>query len=332
MPMVPTSTRFYEDFNMFETIIPLLQQANRVGIFTHQNPDGDAMGSAYALKLVLVGMGKEAEVYLLPNPDAMAYPLISGMESSGLLKEDCDLLAAVDCADSRRLGEYEDFFVSHPNTVAIDHHITHQSFAGETAVQDISSTCELMCVLFAQMGIALTQEVAANLYTGLVCDTGNFKYSCTSPETLRRAADLIAVGIDFARISKRVFNTKSPAYYTLMRTALDRLQFYENDRVCALYLSQQDFEDAGIDESMATGIVTLPTGIEGVEVGVYIRKRGEGEYKVSLRSVERVDVAAIAAAMGGGGHVRAAGYSVYDKSPEEIVAQALQEIQKQLDV
>lgn len=314
---------------MFEAIIPLLKTAQRVGIFTHQNPDGDAMGSAASLKLALKGMGKQAEVFLLPNPDAMAYPLIAGLSPDGLNPKDCDLLVAVDCADSRRLGEFEDFFLSHPNTVAIDHHITHQPFAKQQAVADISSTCELMCVLYAKMELPLTKEIAANLYTGIVCDTGNFKYSCTSPDTLRRAADLMAVGIDFAAISKRVFNTKPPAYYTLMRTALDRLQFFEDGKVCALYLSQEDFEAAGIDESMATGIVTLPTGIEGVEVGIYLRKREENEYKISLRSVERIDVAAVASALGGGGHVRAAGYSIYDKEPDAIIAQALNEIKKQ---
>ena len=314
---------------MFEAIIPLLKSAKKVGIFTHQNPDGDAMGSAASLKLMLIGMGKQAEVYLLPNPDAMAYPLITGLNDSGLSMESCDLLVAVDCADSRRLGEFEDFFLSHSNTVAIDHHITHQQFAKQQAVADISSTCELMCMLYAELENPLTKEIATNLYTGMVCDTGNFKYSSTSPDTLRRAADLMAMGIDFAAISKRVFNTKSPAYYTLMRTALDRLKFFEDGKICALYLSQQDFEDAGIDESMATGIVTLPTGIEGVEVGIYLRKREENEYKISLRSVEFIAVATVASQWGGGGHVRAAGYSVFDKTPDAIIAEAVDEIKKQ---
>lgn len=315
---------------MFEAIIPQLKRAKKVGIFTHQNPDGDAMGSAASLKLVLEGMGKQAEVYLLPNPDAMAYPLIAGLASSGLSKEDCDLLVAVDCADSRRLGEYEDFFIAHLNTLAIDHHVTHQPFAKQQVVADISSTCELICHLYDALNVTLTKEMASNLYTGIICDTGNFRYSSTTPDTLRRAADLIALGIDFAFISKRVFHTKPPAYYSLMRTALERLQFLEDGKICALYLSQQDFEDAGIDESMATGIVTLPTSIEGVEVGIYIRRRDEAEYKVSLRSVSYVDVASIASALGGGGHLRAAGYSVFDKAPDAIIEQAFALIKEQL--
>jgi len=315
---------------MFEAMIPKLMQASKVGIFAHQSPDGDAMGSAYSLKLALLNLGKQAEVYLLPNPDAMAYPLIAGMEDTGLRMEDCDLLAAVDCADAKRLGDYQDFFVNHPNTVAIDHHITHQQFAKLAVVVDISSTCELMTLLYREMGVSVSKEMATNLYTGMVCDTGNFKYSSVTPDTLHRAADLIETGIDFAHISKRVFNTKPQAYYALMRTALDRLRFYAQGKVCVLVLSQQDFDDAGIDESMATGIVTLPTGIEGVEVGVYIRKRGDEEYKVSLRGVEHVDVAKVATVFGGGGHIRAAGYSVFDREVEEIVSTVLKEIEKQL--
>ncbi len=315
---------------MFEAIISVLNKAERIGIFAHVNPDGDSMGSAYALKLALKGQGKEAEVYLLPHPDAMALSLMQGMEESGLKMEDCDLLVAVDCADSKRLGSYEAFVLSHPNTAAIDHHITHREYAGTTVVEDISSTCELMFTLFEEWKIPISKEIATNLYTGLVCDTGNFKYSCVKPPTFAVAGKLLTYGIDYARISKRVFNTKSRAYYTLMQKALDRLEFFEENKVCVLYLSEQDFLDAGIDESEATGIVTLPTGIEGVEVGIYIRRRDKSEYKVSLRSVEQVDVAVIAAELGGGGHVRAAGYSVYEGEPEEIIRKVLPEVQKQL--
>ncbi len=317
---------------MFETIIPQITRAGKVGIFAHQSPDGDAMGSAYSLKLALQDMGKEAEVYLLSNHDAMAYPLIEGKEPTGLCMEDCDLLIAVDCADARRLGEYQEFFVAHENTAAIDHHVTHQQFAKTAVVEDISSNCELMTLLYREMGIAITKAMATNLYTGMVCDTGNFKYSSVTPDTLRRAAELIETGIDFAHISKQVFNTKPRTYYSLMRTALDRLRFYLDGKMCVLWLSQQDFDAAGTDESMATGIVTLPIGIEGVEVGVYIRKRGENEFKISLRGSERVDVAEIATAFGGGGHIRAAGYSVFDTEVQAIVAQLIQEVEKQLVV
>lgn len=315
---------------MFESMIPVLAKAERIGIFAHCNPDGDSMGSAYALKLALTAQKKQAEVYLLPHPDAMAYPLIHGREDSGLNKEDCDLLVAVDCADSKRLGEYERFFLSHGNTLAIDHHITHKSYAKVTVAEDVSSTAELIFDLLTEWQMPMNKEIAENLYIGLVCDTGNFKFSCVSAHTFAVAGALLGYDIAFARISKRIFSTKSRAYYRLMQTALERLEFFADGKVCSLFLSEQDFLDAGIDESEAGGIVTLPGGIEGVEVGIYIRRRDAGEYKVSLRSAEAVDVAAVAEVFGGGGHLRAAGYSVTDAEPSQITTDALTEIQKQL--
>lgn len=316
--------------DMFEELIPKLRNARCIGIFAHTNPDGDAMGSAYSLKLALQSLGKRAEVYLCPNADGMAKKLAAGKQDSGLEKEDCDLLAAVDCGDADRLGIFRDFFLSHENTIAIDHHITHQPFAGAQVVRDISSCCELMVNLYREMGISLTLEMAQNLYMGMVSDTGNFKYSCVTGDTLRTAAELLETGIDFAGISKKLFDTKSAEYYKLMRTALDRLAFYADGQIAVLYLGQEDFEAAGLDEFRAVGIVTLPTSVEGVEAGVYVRGRGAGEYKVSLRSVNRVDVAAVASALGGGGHVRASGYTVSQMPPEDIIKRAVEEIQKQL--
>ena len=164
----------------------------------------------------------------------------------------------------------------------------------------------------------------------MVSDTGNFKYACVTADTLRAAAAAIETGIDFSDISKKLFDTKTMEYYKLMRIALDRLELFEDGRVGVLYLSQADFEEAGLDEAHAVGIVTLPTSIAGVQAGVYIRGRSAGEYKVSLRSVGEVDVAAIATALGGGGHVRASGYSVFGAAVEEIVPTVLAEIRKQL--
>ncbi len=316
---------------MFQKINSKLAKAEKVGIFSHINPDGDAMGSAYSLKLALLGMGKKAEVFLLPNPDKNAEDIVYGKEKTEVEIKDCDLLAAVDCADIKRLGEYAEVFENHKNTISIDHHITHRKFAKETAVRDISSCCELMADLFETMGIELTKEIASNLYIGIVSDTGNFKYSCVSPDTLRVAANLLEKGIDGAAISKKMFDTKSVEYYNLMKTALGRLQVYEDGKVAILYLSQQDFDDANLDEGGAVGIVALPTSVEGVIVGVYIRQRGDKEYKISLRSVKDVDVAEVAETLGGGGHIRASGYSVNaDKPLETIKAEVLTEIKKQL--
>ncbi len=315
---------------MFEQMIPLLSGAEKVGIFAHENPDGDALGSAYSLKLVLQSMGKQAEVYLSAKPDKQAYEIVKGKEETGLAAEDCDLLIAVDCAAPDRLGTHRERFENHANTVAIDHHVTHADYAKKTVVEGCSSCCELMMGLYTEMGISVDKEIAHNVYMGMVCDTGRFQFPDVTPNTLRVAAELMEAGADFSDISKKIFDTKTKEYYALMQRALNRLTFYEDGRVCSLYLGIEDFDAAGIDDAGAAGIVTMPSSIEGVEVGIYVREREKGAYKVSLRSLKTVDVSKIAVALGGGGHVRASGYSVTGKTVPELLDEVLVEIRKQL--
>ncbi len=315
---------------MFEHIIPLLQTAEKIGIFAHENPDGDALGSSFSLKLVMQSLGKEAEVYLSSKPDKQAFEIVKGKEDTGLKPEDCDLLVSVDCAAADRLGIHREFFKSHEKSVAIDHHVTHVKYAKEVMVEDCSSCCELMYQLYTEMGVPVTEDIAHNVYMGMVCDTGRFQFPDVTPNTLRVAADLVEHGADFSEISKKIFDTKTKEYYALMQTALNRLLYFEDGRVCALYLGMDDFETAGIDDAGAAGIVTMPSSIDGVEVGIYIREREKGSYKVSLRSPKTVDVSKVAMAMGGGGHVRASGYSVQGKNLHEMLDDVLKEIRKQL--
>lgn len=315
---------------MFEQVIPILKDAQKVAIFTHTNPDGDAMGSAYAMKLVLRALGKSAEVFLSSGYDAQAYRIISGKDETGLAVEDCDLMIALDCGDIYRLGEYQTVFENFSNTLSIDHHITHKPFARTTVVEDISSTCELLFLLYTEMRISIAKEVAHNLYIGIVSDTGNFKYSCVTPQTHIVAAKLMEAGADCTYITKILFDTKSFAYYKLMKTAIDRLSLHCDGKVAVLCLTAADFQEAGIEESAAVGIVSMPISIENVQVGVYIRGREDGTLKVSLRSTEKVDVAVVADRLGGGGHTRASGYNPKEKAPAKILKELLPEIQKQL--
>ena len=315
---------------MFEKIIEKINKAERIGIFGHVNPDGDSLGSTHSLKIVLEEMGKTADVFLSGNIEPCVMELICGAEEARLCPKECDLLVALDCADADRLGEWKDEFVSHPNTAAIDHHITHKSFADETVVRDISSACEVVYGMYREMGIKLSMDAATNLYIGLSTDTGNFKYSCTSGETHRIAAELIEMGVDFCGIAKKIFDTYTKEYLALQDRAINRLKFYCGGRVSVLTLLEQDFKECGIDEASASSIVVLPAKIAGVEVGVYIRNRASDEYKVSLRSVSYVDVAEIAAHFGGGGHIRAAGYSVSPEKLDENIRLLTEEIEKQL--
>ena len=315
---------------MFKKVIEKLNNAKRVGIFTHVNPDGDALGSTHSLKLVLEGMGKLADVFCTGEAEPCLFEVVQGVAEVTGSSMEYDLLVALDCASADRMGEWTELFENHPNTVAIDHHITHVEFAKETVVGDISSTCELMFSLYKEMGVTLTLQTATNLYIGIATDTGNFKFSSVTGDTHRVAAELIDLGIDFANVSKVLFDTVSKEFLALRSKAAAKIKFYLENRVAILALEEEDFAQSGVSEAEASALVSLPSRILGVEVGVYIRPRFEEGYKVSLRSVKRVDVAEIAAGFGGGGHIRAAGYSVSRDNFDDNLNTLLEEIEKRL--
>lgn len=316
---------------MYEKIIERIRTADIVGIFTHVNPDGDALGSAYSLKEVLMLIGKKAEVFTCGAIESKVDALIRKGVKAEMNPEDCDLLVALDSADSERLGKWSEVFLSHNNTVAVDHHKTHLPYAAEYVVCDISSTCEMMYGLYREMNVDIPFAAATNLYIGIVTDTGNFKYSSVTADTHIAAAHLIEKGIDFADIAKKLFDTVSKEYLMLKARATEKLRFYNNGRTSLLLLNEDDFAEFDIDEADASSLVVFPGKIEGVETGVYIRQRNMDEYKVSLRSNNKVDVSEIARKFGGGGHMRAAGYSVSATELEASITELLNEIEKHLD-
>ena len=189
---------------MFDKVVEKIRKAQKIAIFNHENPDGDALGSAYGLKLILLALGKEAEVFLRDGDErTREYKLIKGKEKSGLEIEDCDLKIAVDCADIKRLGSFKECFAG--NTAAIDHHMTHVEYAEATCVVDAPATGEIIYDFSELLGVELTFDIANNLYVAIACDTGSFKYSSTTPKTHYVTAKLLETGIDVGDLSKQIF-------------------------------------------------------------------------------------------------------------------------------
>lgn len=310
-----------------QSVVEKIKAAKKVAIFNHENPDGDALGSAYGLKLILVAMGKEAEVFLREGDEqTREYKLIKGTENSGLSVEECDLKIAVDCADLKRLGSLKDLFSG--NTAAIDHHMTHVEYADATFVGDAPATGEIIYDFAECLGVELTKDIANNLYIAISCDTGSFKYSSTTPKTHRVAAALLETGIDVGMLSKNIFDTKSFGFFQAYKRGIDNLELFEDGKIAVLVISNDDFAELGVDEKIIDGIVELPRSVEGAEVGIYIRQKEDGAFKVSLRSNGDVDVAKTAVAFGGGGHVKASGFLI--RKPIDVVKQELvEEIRKQ---
>jgi phosphoesterase RecJ-like protein len=296
-------------------------------VTTHENPDGDALGSLLATTLALRQLGKNAVMYLAgraPLPAEYAF-----MRLDGLLRElpaDAGerVLVAVDCANESRLGPDPEILHSAPLVLNIDHHHDNTRFGDvDLVVASASSTGELLHDLFDELSVAITPEIAEPLYIALVTDTGRFQYANTTPKALRLAAELIEAGADVHRIFQGVYESVQFAKLKLLARALERAAVYEGGRIVVSHLLRNDFGDVGAAEPYSEGIIDFLRAVEGADMAVLIREppRADGPARrVSLRaSIDELDVSAIARKAGGGGHRQAAGFSS-ERSIDEITA------------
>jgi phosphoesterase RecJ-like protein len=311
-------------------VVDALRSHDRFLVTTHENPDGDALGSLLATKLGLEQLGKDVTIFLTgPAPLPQEY---SFMDLGSLLREpppDADerVLVAVDCASQSRLGAETALIERAPLTIDIDHHHDNSRFGDlNLIVADASSTSEIMRDLFRELGVELTPEIAEPLYIALVTDTGRFQYSNTTPKSLRLAAELIEAGADVQRVFQGVYESVEFPKLKLLARALERAQSFDDGRLVVSYLLKADFGEVGAQEPYSEGIIDYLRSVEGAEMVALIRQppRPDGpRHRVSLRaSTDRIDVSAIARASGGGGHRQAAGFS--SELPLEEVIEFLQ--------
>jgi bifunctional oligoribonuclease and PAP phosphatase NrnA len=306
-------------------VVAALQQHPRFLVTTHENPDGDALGSLLATKLALVQLGKDAVMYLPDGPPLPSEYRFMDLDDlrRGLPADAGDrVLVAVDCANESRLGPDPEILMSARLVLNIDHHHDNTRFGDvNLVVADASSTGEVLRDLFTALDVELTPEIAEPLYTALVTDTGRFQYANTTPKALRLAAELVEAGADVHRVFQGVYESVQFAKLKLLARALERAQVYEGGRVVVSYLLRTDFTEVGAAEPYSEGIIDYLRAVEGAEMAVLIREppRSPGPtHRVSLRSsVDELDVSPIARLFGGGGHRQAAGFSS-EQSIEEI--------------
>jgi bifunctional oligoribonuclease and PAP phosphatase NrnA len=302
-----------------------IRSGERFLVTTHENPDGDALGSMLAMKLALDQLGKDGVMYLAgdaPLPGEYGFmPLDALMRR---LPEDVSerVLLAVDCANESRLGPDPEVLQQAPLVVDIDHHHDNTRFGDVNLIDaKASSTGELLRDLFEELDVELTPAIAEALYIALVTDTGRFQYTNTTPKSLRLAAELVEAGADLHRIFQGVYESVQFAKLKLLARALERAQVYEGGRLVVSYLLRNDFSEVGAAEPYSEGIIDYLRAVEGAEMAVLIREppRAAGPLRrVSLRaSHDELDVSAIARKSNGGGHRQAAGFSS-EASIEEI--------------
>ncbi len=284
----------------------LLSEKGDYVILTHANPDGDTLGSAYALMRALRLKGSRAAV-LCADKIASKY--------SYLVSADDDIcenarVVAVDVADLKLLGSLKEKYADRVE-ICIDHHGSNLLYAEKTLLDsEAAAACEIIYGVIKRMGVSMDADIATCLYTGISTDTGCFRYSNVTAETHIIAGELISLGAEHTMVDKLMFETKSRSYFCLEKLCLESMEFYFDDTVAIVYFTQAMLSESGADESCSDAIAALPRQVEGVNIGVTIKEKDESVCKISVRTNEPYSAKDICAYLGGGGHERAAGCQV----------------------
>lgn len=301
----------------FAQITDELRSGERFLLTTHENPDGDALGSLLAMHGALKSLGKDSVMFLAAKefPLPVEYRFLPLQEVFHEPPADMPDRVAVflDCGNIDRMPV--DFLQNGSSRkLNIDHHHDNTRF-GDVNLVDVeaSSTAEIVFDLVEALGAELTPEIASSLYVGLVTDTGKFMYENTDQRTHRTAAALIDAGVDVNDIYRRLYEHVPLVKLKLIARALGDIQVFDEGALAVTYISSADYEATGASEVLTEGIIDHLRSIEGIALAAVVRDQGEGSKasrKASLRSTDgRIDVSEIARKQGGGGHRRAAGFS-----------------------
>lgn len=298
----------------------MVSSANGVLIGSHLNPDGDTLGSALALSQYLDSLGVRNELLCHhAPPDNLRF--LPGIERVRQVPEGghFDLAILVDMDSPERLGSLEETFASKPRTIVIDHHVPHHS-PGDLRIVDerVPATAVILYRLLRDLKAEITPDMAKCLLTGIVTDTGSFRFPNTTPESLDIAGHLVELGGDINQIAEEVFHRKPLSTLRLLGILLAKMQVDSHGKLAWAALHREDFEATEAKDEETEGFVNELLGIRTVKLAALFREPKEGKVRVSLRSMGAVDVAEIAREFGGGGHKNAAGIS-FDADIEDVV-------------
>lgn len=280
----------------------LLNSHNNILILTHAHPDGDTLGSGFALCRALLKLGKNARVV---NSDEIPKKYNYLFDDMSHLEFEEEYVVAVDVATENLLGDLSDVYSGKIN-LAIDHHGTNTDYAEKTHLITAASACEVIYDVICELGVEIDKKIATCLYTGISTDTGCFRYASATPSTYRIAANLIEAGADNGFINRVMFETKTKTYACLERLALDSLKLYCGDKVAVIRATQEMYKISGSNEQETEALAPLTRQIEGVEIGITIREKTDKTCKASIRTFDEVNAATLAKFFGGGGHPQAA--------------------------
>jgi phosphoesterase RecJ-like protein len=329
-------TRVADRAGLLKPVVDEIQAADRFLLTTHENPDGDALGSLLALHHILRSLGKDSVMFL----DAKEFPL--PVEYRFLPLEEVfheppadhvdRVVVFLDCGNIDRMP-IEWLRRDKARILNVDHHHDNTRFGDVNLVDtDVSSTAEIVYGLTKELGVELTPEIAGALYVGLVTDTGRFMYENTHSGAHRMAAELIEAGVNVNDTYRRLYERVPIEKLRLVARALDKVEQVDGGALAISYITAEDYEATGASEVLTEGIIDHLRSLEGAAVAALVRDKADGptKRKVSLRSMNgRIDVSKIAREKGGGGHERAAGFST-DLEYPELVAFLSAEVKAQL--
>jgi len=307
-----------------DEVLGALRDGARFVLVTHDNPDGDALGSLVAMHGVLTSLGKDSVMYIARDEFPLPYEY-GFFEFDGLVTELPKDLAQrtivfLDCGNFDR----NSVEVGDAPIVNIDHHHDNTLFGTiNHIVPDASCTAEIVWDLMSTLEVPASGQVADALYVGLVTDTGKFMYENTGVRAHVMAAELIEAGVDVHAIYRHLYEGMPESKLALLTRALNSVRRFDDGRLTIARLAREDFAQTGAEESYTEGIIDNLRSVQGTKVAALARELGEGRegyWKLSLRATDgSVDVSAIARAQSGGGHRQAAGFTT-DMSPSELVA------------
>lgn len=303
-------------------------------VVSHVQPDGDAVSSTLVVGWLLSCLGKN---YVMVNegpiPQRMSYLLhsdrIMDLSVTPLTKSYKHIIC-VDCADFRRVGKASEYFAADAKILNIDHHPTNDGFGSiNLIVPDAAATVQVLFDLVKWLNLSLDHDTATAIYTGLLTDTGGFRYSSTSPRVMAMASELLEYGVDGPALSQLLLEEMTLPQIRLLTRALNGLQMSEDGKISWVTINDEDMKLTGAIHEDLEGIVNYPRNIQNVEVGLLFKVIDDNAVKVSMRSAGKVDVAAVAQAFGGGGHVRAAGVRMQG-SLDDVVLQIVEQVKARL--
>ncbi len=305
------------DEHQIQKIIRWLESREKLLITGHQRPDGDCLGSALALGLALDKTGKKCSIVSSDTLPHM-YSSLPGADKITRcvqIKEDYDGVITLECGSAERSGIQG---LANLSTVNIDHHPSTENWAEINWINPaVSAVGELIFLLIEAMGVPITPAIASNLFAAIMTDTGSFQYSNTSEQTLLIASRLVSYGASPAEITQTVYMNQKASRLHLLARVLETLEIDKSGKIATVSMNLDDLEATGAEADDTEGFVNYPLSIQGIEACALFRQSSLHNYRVSLRSRQKIDVSKVAVQFKGGGHARAAGFSLNNLSLSE---------------